>query len=146
VAKEDIPEWSSLGPDPLADGIDPRALAAALAKSRRPIKDVLMDQTVLAGIGNILVTEALWHARIDPRSKSNALGTKDVKAIARGLEKAIASELAERDVPEGTSWTDVFSAYGHSGEPCPRCGSVLGRIVQSGRTTTFCRACQVRRR
>jgi formamidopyrimidine-DNA glycosylase len=146
VAKEDIPEWRSLGPDPLVDGIDLRTLGGAFARSRRAVKDVLMDQSVLAGIGNILATEGLWHARIDPRSRSNALSVKDVRAIVRGLDKAIRSELEERDVPEGTEWVDTFSVYGHAGEPCPRCRSPLARTVQAGRTTTFCKKCQVRRR
>jgi formamidopyrimidine-DNA glycosylase len=146
VARDDIPEWRSLGPDPLADGIDPRVLGSALVRSRRAIKDVLMDQSVLAGIGNILATEGLWHARIDPRSRSSALSTKDVKAIVRGLDKAIRLELDERDVPEGADWVDVFSVYGHTGEPCPRCGTRLARVVQAGRTTTFCKHCQIRRK
>jgi formamidopyrimidine-DNA glycosylase len=146
VAKEDIAEWRTLGPDPLVDGIDPKALAGAFAKSRRAVKDVLMDQSVLAGIGNILATEGLWHARIDPRSRSSALSGKDVRAIVRGLDLAIRQELDERDVPEGTDWVDTFAVYGHTGNPCPRCRSRLARVVQAGRTTTFCRKCQIRRR
>jgi formamidopyrimidine-DNA glycosylase len=146
VAKDDIPEWRSLGPDPLADGIDPRALGQALARSRRSVKDVIMDQSVLAGIGNILATEGLWHARIDPRSKSRALSAADVRAIVRGLERAIRRELEDRDVPLGSDWVDTFSVYGHTGEPCPRCHARLVRVVQAGRTTTYCKQCQVRRR
>ncbi len=64
IATDDIDEWAALGPDPLVDGIRVGTLAAALAGSRRTIKDALMDQSVLAGIGNILATEALWHAQI----------------------------------------------------------------------------------
>src|SRR5262249_18511665 len=135
LARRDIPEWSSLGPDPLTDGLDPRALGETFQKSRRSIKDVLMDQTVLAGVGNILATEALWHARIDPRSRGSALRPHDVEAIARGLNTSIRLELDERDVAEGASWTDSFSAYGRTGKPCPRCRSLLVRVVQSGRTT-----------
>src|SRR5262245_61372437 len=92
VADRDIDEWNTLGPDPLADGIDATTLAATLAKSRRAIKDVIMDQTILAGVGNILATEALWQARIDPRSRSNALTRADVGKLVRGLGKAIGEE------------------------------------------------------
>ena len=146
VANEDIPEWKKLGPDPLADGIDVRSLEEALGRRRRAVKDALMDQSVLAGIGNILATEALWQARIDPRSRSDALAPGDVGKIVRGLRWAIRKELAARDVAESEGWVDVFSAYGHAGEPCPRCGSTLARVVLAGRGTTFCKRCQVRRR
>jgi len=146
VAREDIAEWSALGPDPLVDGIDTRTFAAALARSRRSIKDVLMDQTVVAGIGNILATEALWRSRIDPRSRSNALSAADVRALARGLRTEIDRELATRAAPDGAEWNDTFMAYGHAGEPCPRDGTPLVRVVQSGRTTTFCKKCQILRR
>src|SRR5271154_5604 len=63
AARRDIADWTSLGPDPLADGIDAGRLSQVLAKSRRAVKVILMDQRVLAGIGNILATEALWSAR-----------------------------------------------------------------------------------
>jgi len=146
VSKSDTPEWRELGPDPLADGIDVRTFAAALAKRRRSIKDVLMDQTILAGIGNILATEALWHARIDPRSRSSALSLGDAKALVKGLRTAIDRELAARDVAEGADWRDTFFAYGHTGQPCPRDRTPFVRVVQAGRTTTFCKHCQIRRR
>ena len=68
VARRDIADWTALGPDSLADGIDVRRLTQVFAKSRRAVKELLMDQRVLAGIGNILATEALWIARVDPRS------------------------------------------------------------------------------
>jgi formamidopyrimidine-DNA glycosylase len=144
VTREDISEWKALGPDPLTDGIDAGTFAAALARTRRPIKDVLMDQTVVAGIGNILATEALWHSRIDPRSRSSALGAAEVKALDRGLRTAIDRELATRAAPDGAEWHDTFFAYGHTGEPCPRDGTPFARVVQSGRTTTFCEKCQIR--
>jgi formamidopyrimidine-DNA glycosylase len=145
VAKKDIPEWSTLGPDPLVDGIDVEQLADALARSRRPVKDAIMDQSILAGIGNILATEALWHARIDPRSQSDALSRGDVAKVARGLDKAIREELAARDASKDDEWIDIFAVYGHSGEPCPRCRSPIARVVIGGRTTAFCKKCQARR-
>jgi formamidopyrimidine-DNA glycosylase len=106
-----------------------------------------MDQTIVAGVGNILATEALWFARIDPRSSSQALSRSDVTKLVRGLDKALRQELRTRDAAEGDEWHDVFAVYGRrAGEPCPRCGSPIARVVVAGRTTTFCKRCQVRRR
>jgi formamidopyrimidine-DNA glycosylase len=141
AARADIPEWSELGPDPLADGLTARSLAAPLARSRRSVKEVLMDQTAVAGIGNILATEGLWYARIDPRSRSDALEPADVRAVVRGLRTAIRREL--RHKPPGAFDLHV---YGRGGQPCPRCGTTLVRITLGGRSTTLCPHCQVRRR
>jgi formamidopyrimidine-DNA glycosylase len=144
VAKEDIPEWRLLGPDALADGIDVPTLAAALARSRRSIKEVIMDQSVLAGIGNILATEALWHARIDPRSRSDALSRGEAGTLAHALLSEIQRELAVRAAANDDDWQDVLAVYGHEGEPCPRCGATIERIVLGGRATAFCKRCQRR--
>ncbi|WP_394849008.1 bifunctional DNA-formamidopyrimidine glycosylase/DNA-(apurinic or apyrimidinic site) lyase [Pendulispora brunnea] len=141
LAQDDIAEWSELGPDPLAGGLEPAHLGPALARRRRAIKDVLMDQTVLAGIGNILATEALWMARIDPRAGSDTLGPAHIRALGRSLRAALDQELGDR--MRGNP--DVFSVYGREGEPCPRCKTALVRIVQAGRSTTFCSQCQGRR-
>jgi formamidopyrimidine-DNA glycosylase len=143
ASPEDTADWSSLGPDPLADGVDARHLSQALAKGRRSVKEFLMDQRVVAGVGNILATEALWLARLDPRSPGRALLSADVRAVARAVERAIARELAKRRAPHGD---DSFFVYGHAGEPCPRCGSRLKSVVLGGRTSTFCPHCQVLRR
>jgi len=145
TAKDDIPEWNALGPDPLVDGIDVKKLAAALARSRRAVKDVVMDQSILAGIGNILATEAMWHARIHPRSRADKLSGGDVRKLARGLKTALRRELKAREGATGPDeWRDVFSVYGRAGEPCPRDGTPITRAVIGGRTTTFCKTCQIR--
>jgi formamidopyrimidine-DNA glycosylase len=143
VAKDDITEWHALGPDPLIDGVGVSSLARALARSRRAIKIALMDQTILAGIGNILATEALWHARIDPRSRSNALTRADIGKLRRGLGTALRRELAARESMDEDERQDAFSVYGRSGSPCPRCGSLIARMVIAGRTTAFCKRCQI---
>jgi formamidopyrimidine-DNA glycosylase len=140
AARRDIPEWSALGPDPLADGLSVGTLAARLARSRRAVKEVLMDQEALAGIGNILATEALWIARIDPRSRSDALSPADVNGLLRGLRSVIRLEL--RHKPAGES---PLRVYGRAGQPCPRCGRRLTRITLGGRTTALCPGCQQRR-
>jgi formamidopyrimidine-DNA glycosylase len=135
VARRDIPDWGALGPDPQADGVDIRRLAEKLAKSRRALKVTLMDQRVLAGIGNIIATEALWFARLDPRSPGVALTRPHARAIARGLHRAIARELADPD--------DAFFIYGKAGKPCPRCGTRLSSVALGGRSSVYCGGCQV---
>lgn len=148
VAERDIPEWTDLGPDPLADGIDSRRLAQTLGRRRLPVKVALLDQSTLAGVGNILAIEALWRARIDPRSRSDALAAADVGRIGRALQAVIRHELAERERggdDEVDERAHAFDVYGRAGEPCPRCGTVLVAIVLGGRGTTFCPGCQVRR-
>jgi formamidopyrimidine-DNA glycosylase len=141
ASRQDIPEWTSLGPDPLSDGLDARALAGLLARHRRAVKEVLMDQTVLAGIGNILATEGLWIARIDPRSRSDALSAADVRAVVRGLRAVIHREL--RHKPAGAFDLRV---YGRAGRPCPRCGATVASVTLGGRASAFCPGCQARRR
>jgi formamidopyrimidine-DNA glycosylase len=145
VARDDIPEWRALGPDPLADGIDVDRLAELLARSRRPVKDTLMDQGVLAGIGNILATEALWHARLDPRTPGKTLSHAEVVRVARGLGTALRHEMKVRLGAKDDEWRDVFAVYGHAGAPCPRCRTPIERVVLSGRGTTFCPTCQPER-
>jgi formamidopyrimidine-DNA glycosylase len=145
ASREDIADWTALGPDPLSDGIDVRRLSEALARRQRAVKDLLMDQRVLAGVGNILATEALWLARIDPRSPGDALLFADARAIASGIRRAIARELADQNGYAGDR-TGSFFVYGRAGELCPRCGTRLSSVVLGGRTTVFCSHCQVRRR
>jgi formamidopyrimidine-DNA glycosylase len=146
VADEDIPTWKTLGPDPLDDGIDIDALERKLAhRKKRSIKEALMDQTVLAGVGNVQATEALWKARIDPRSKASAISRPDLKAIAAGLRWAIGRTLANLAKGGGAAAENALQIYGRQGKPCPRCGRTLERVVLGGRATTFCPRCQDRR-
>lgn len=141
VAPDDIPDWRELGPDPLSDGLDGRKLAERLGSRRRAIKEALMDQTIVAGIGNIIATEALWRARIEPRSRTDALSPRDLGEIARALVKEIEREIAHG--PAGG--VEEFSVYGKAGKPCPRCGKTIARVTQGGRTTAYCGGCQRRR-
>ena len=130
ASRKDIDEWSALGPDPLADGVD----VSALAKTKRAVKEALMDQTLIAGVGNIIATEALWHARVDPRAPARDLEPRALRTIAREIRREIDRELR----PGQTRW----SVYGKRGEPCPRCGSKIRSVKLGGRTTAFCPKCQ----
>jgi formamidopyrimidine-DNA glycosylase len=144
---DDSPGWRALGPDPLADGVDTALLHRALQRRAGPIKVNLMDQSVLAGIGNIQAIEALFLARIDPRTPSNALDMKKVNRLALAITESIARTLAHESEGELTYVGEAgapnpFIIYGRAGEPCPRCGTKLVRLVQAGRGTTWCPSCQ----
>ncbi len=141
VVARDFAEWDALGPDPLVDGIDVDRLAS-FARSRRSIKDIVMDQKVLAGIGNIIATEAFWRVRIDPRTPSEALSRVQLAAIARALRAEIDRELATRAKAKDDEWQDVLAIYGRVGEPCRRCRATIVRTVIAGRSTAFCPECQ----
>lgn len=150
VAHDDIAEWSTLGVDPLVDGIDGKSLARAIAGRKRTIKEVLMDQQVIAGIGNIHATEALWRARLDPRSRTDHLDARDATAIAKAIRWSIDRTLTTEKGPEITYVEDAgapnpFVIYGRSGQRCPRCGATLKALALGGRTTAYCPSCQRRK-
>jgi formamidopyrimidine-DNA glycosylase len=142
------PFWRKLGPDPLHDGLDPHAIGAKLAKRPKAIKEALMDQTLIAGVGNILATEALFRARLDPRTRADRLDARTVALVLRSVVAAIEHSLSLEE--PGVEMTYVsesrdknpFAVYGRGGKPCPRCKTTLTRIVQGGRATVFCATCQ----
>ena len=143
------PLLAGLGPEPLEPGFDGAYLAAALAGKMTPIKSALLDQRVVAGLGNIYVCEALF------RAGSRRAGSPAPSAGARAerLAAAIRAVLTEAIAAGGSSLRDYVQAdgelgyfqhrwavYGREGEPCPGCDCAEGvrRIVQSGRSTFFC--------
>jgi formamidopyrimidine-DNA glycosylase len=144
---------AKLGPDPLA--LDDAGLFAAvvnaLGRTTRSIKETLLDQTVLAGVGNIYVCEALFLAGVDPRARACDLSATTRAAVVRACMEVIALGIANG----GTTLRDYVDALGREGrhqsallvfqregEPCPTCGDVVTRIVQGGRSTFFCSRCQ----
>jgi formamidopyrimidine-DNA glycosylase len=141
------PALSRLGPEPLARGFGAAALAATLARRKTSLKLALADQRLVAGLGNIYVSEALHLARLSPKRRASTLVTRSgqprpelhvlVSAIREVLKKAIKNQYR-------TGGEDPFLVYGRKGERCPRraCGGVIRRIVQGGRSTFFCPACQ----
>jgi formamidopyrimidine-DNA glycosylase len=133
-----------LGPDAADPDVDPATFATSLARRRIAIKVALLDQRVLAGVGNIYAAEALWLARIDPRAAANSLtrarATRLLVAIRSVLDKAQRLAAARyRDSGEGR-----FEVYDREGEPCSRCGTLIRRITQAGRSTYYCPHCQKR--
>jgi formamidopyrimidine-DNA glycosylase len=153
TAAEDAHRFlAGLGPEPLEAGFTPQVLSAALDGKRTPIKAALLDQGVVAGLGNIYVCEALYRAGISPRRLADSVAG----ARAERLVPAIKAVLAESIGAGGSSlrdyvradgevgrFQDQFAVYGRQDEPCPACPGVppcqgIQRIVQSGRSTFFC--------
>lgn len=144
-----IPTLATLGPEPLEDDWLPHAFAAALKRSNAPVKAALLNQRVVAGVGNIYADEALWAARIHPASRR-------VGAVrAAVLHAEIRRVLAEAVEREGTTFRNYqlvngasgryltsLNVYGRHGENCRRCNTMLRRTVIAQRGTTFCPACQ----
>src|SRR5216684_4501410 len=140
-----------LGFDTLSRDFTSGRFAELLAASKRPLKDFLLDQSRVAGLGNIYSCESLWHARLDPRRRANTLKPPE----ARRLHKAIVSVLARAlecclhpapDFRDPEWWFQgletILRVYGREGKPCRRCGAPIQRIAQGGRSTYFCGRCQ----
>jgi formamidopyrimidine-DNA glycosylase len=141
----------SLGIDALSKEFTSKHFAALLAESRRPLKEFLLDQTRVAGIGNIYSCESMWHARIDPRRRANSLNKKEAaklyKAIVSVLRRALECCLKPAPDFRDSSWwfqglEKILRAYGREDQPCRRCGEPIRRIEQGGRSTYFCKHCQ----
>ncbi len=140
--------WKSLGPDPLVDGVDVECLHRALVVTKRSIKEALMDQRTLAGLGNIHVGESLHRAGLHPQRPGVSLTLKETSRLATAITASIEFALSEEDGSEPITYVEedpsanVFLVYDHAGKPCPTCASPIERIVQGGRSTFFCPRCQ----
>jgi formamidopyrimidine-DNA glycosylase len=159
---------SGLGPEPLEAGFTEAVLWEALKGSRQAVKVRLLDQSVVAGVGNIYASEALFRARISPRRRAGALGSGEVgrlrDAVVEVLEEAIRLGSAlpldfagdsgvggsgeeglfyyGRMPGGGSSAEERFRVYDRSGLPCVACGTSIRRILQAARSTYFCPRCQ----
>ncbi|MBC2669127.1 bifunctional DNA-formamidopyrimidine glycosylase/DNA-(apurinic or apyrimidinic site) lyase [Novosphingobium piscinae] len=145
------PPFAAMGPEPLSDGLTAAHLAKALAGRIAAIKLMLLDQRVVAGLGNIYVCEALYRARIHPEKAagrvSRAALERLVPAIRAVLTEAIAaggSTLRDYAQPDGQLgyFAKAFDVYDREGQPCRSCSAPLRRIAQGGRSTWFCARCQ----
>lgn len=141
--------WGRLGPDAL--GVTARALAGALAGSRRAIKGALLDQGVVAGVGNIYADEALFAAAIDPRREAGSLDPDQTQALARQLRRVLRRAVRARgstlrDYVDAEGRAGAFqlshAVYGRAGQACRSCGGVLESGLVAQRTTVWCPACQ----
>ncbi len=157
---DEHPMLAGLGIEPTGNALDGAALTDPLRGRSAPLKAALLDQHVVAGLGNIYVCEALWRAGLSPRRKAGSIAAapgKPASARAERLARAIRAVIADAVEAGGSSLRDyihadgslgyfqhAFSVYGREGMPCPRpgCGGTIRRIVQSGRSTFYCPTCQ----
>jgi formamidopyrimidine-DNA glycosylase len=151
------PLLAELGFEPTGNELSAEALAPRFAGRAAPLKAVLGDQRVIAGLGNIYVSEALWRAKLSPRRAAGTLVKSDGRPTERveRLVEAVRAVIADAIEAGGSSLRDYvqangelglfqhrFAVYDREGKPCPRCGGIIRRIVQSGRSTFYCPSCQ----
>ena len=153
------PSFADLGVEPVGNELNAENVAEKLARKRVPLKAALLDQRVIAGLGNIYVCEALWRSKLSPKREARTLVLKSGKptkrleilvdhirdVIAEAIE-AGGSSLRDHAQTDGTLgyFQHTFAAYDREGEPCRHegCGKAISRIVQSGRSTFYCPSCQ----
>jgi len=144
---------ADLGPDPLVHGIDVAAFAARAKGKKATLKAFLLDQTVLAGVGNIYASEALWRAQLKPTTRAHKLTAESAARLAAAIDETLKNALENG----GTTFSDFIAAdgaegynedylwvYGRAGEPCLRCKTPIRRAVHQGRVTYYCPTCQTR--
>ncbi len=151
------PLLRSLGPEPLGNEFDATMLARACAGKKTSLKAALSDQRVVAGLGNIYVCEALFRAHLSPKRVASTIADRNGKPNGRAVElvEAIKAVLKDAIKAGGSSLRDHrqadgslgyfqhnFQVYDREGEPCPHCKGTIKRIVQQGRSTFYCPACQ----
>lgn len=134
----------ALGPEASDPALTPALLGEALSRRRGPIKPVLLDQRVVAGLGNIYAAEALWYARINPAAPASSLSARRVEALLHGMRSALAAAEADPGRYSRGDGVERLHVYGREGEPCERCGRAIRRVVQAGRSTFYCSNCQRR--
>ena len=140
-----------LGPEPTEANFLLSPFAAALSRSKKPIKPYLLEQTLVVGLGNIYVDEALWRARIHPARPASSLKPAEVKRLREqiievlqlGIEKRGSTIRTYRNaLGEDGTMQDFLQVYGKTGQPCARCGSSIEKIKLGGRGTHLCPHCQ----
>ncbi|HEY1752330.1 MAG TPA: bifunctional DNA-formamidopyrimidine glycosylase/DNA-(apurinic or apyrimidinic site) lyase [Caulobacteraceae bacterium] len=147
------PWFAGLGPEPLGCGFDAAYLAGAFAAKRQPVKTALLDQRIVAGLGNIYVCEALHRAGIAPERAAGEVGRRKLGELVAAIQTVLAeaieaggSTLRDYAAADGSLgyFQHRFAVYGREGEPClkPGCKGRVERIVQGGRSTFACSRCQ----
>lgn len=148
---ESIPKLEQLGPEPLSGDFDQKYLYSKLQASRREIKPLLLDQQLVAGIGNIYASEILFACGVHPQRNANTLRKKEVSALVEQTRRILLAAIEHngtsvsdfRQVDEKTGeFQNFLQVYDKEAAPCPRCQTPLQRIVQQQRSTFFCLGCQ----
>jgi formamidopyrimidine-DNA glycosylase len=154
VTPEELARFTDLGPDALTDLPRARTLAKSLAGRTAPIKSLLLDQRLLAGLGNIYADEVLNRARVRPTRPGGALNPEEIARLRRAIKPILSAGIAAG----GTSLDDLayllpngeagdylqrLRVYGREGDHCRRCGTVIERVVVGGRSSFYCPTCQI---
>jgi formamidopyrimidine-DNA glycosylase len=144
-----------LAPEPLSDDFSPAYLSEIVARSRRSLKTLLLDQTKVLGLGNIYAAEALFRAGINPFKIAAQLSSPRVGRLHQAIREVLSDAIAESSTsrvnlehPDGFSYGEAFERFWHvyerEGEPCVKCGARIRRITHGGRSTYWCPRCQRR--
>ena len=139
-----------LGPEPLGREFTPQWLHSALRSKHRQIKPLLLDQTFLAGLGNIYTDEALNIAKLHPNAASDSVTAKQAEALHEAIRQVLKEGIRRNGasfdwVYRGGEFQNYFRVYDRAGKPCPRCGTEIVRLVVGQRGTHICPKCQVLR-
>ena len=144
-----------LAPEPLSDDFSPAYLSAIVARSRRSLKILLLDQTKVLGLGNIYAAEALFRAGINPFKIAAQLSSPRVARLHRAIREVLGDAITDSSTsrvnlehPDGFSYGEAFErfwqVYEREGEPCVKCGARIRRLTHGGRSTYWCPRCQRR--
>lgn len=149
VSEEHQKQKAKLGPDPWE--ITESRFYALTQKYVRPIKNLILDQAIIAGVGNIYANDGLWEAGVDPRRAAKSLTKTEAKAVLRGVRKVMERGLLTGGASDNSyvnalgkkgKYQDEFRVYKRTGEQCGRCGRILKRVVVGGRGSWLCEECQ----
>ena len=153
-ALADARELRGLAPEPFSAEFTPDYLAAVLARTRKTLKDVLLDQTKVTGLGNIYAAEVLHHARVNPFSSASHLPRRQVRRLHRAILDVLGEALAHGSTMNvdsenidgsyfGGGYDGRWRVYDREGEPCRKCLEPIRRVTHAGRSTYFCGRCQM---
>jgi len=151
ATEREHPALAVLGPDALTDGVDPVAFHARSRGKKAMLKAFVLDQSVVAGVGNIYASEALWRAQLRPTTRALKLSVESARRLAAAINEVLDHALknggtslrdfVDADGAEGEN-ADYLWVYGREGEPCLRCKTAIRRSVLQGRATYYCPTCQ----
>ena len=145
------PALAELGPDGLEPGVDADVLYQSSRKRKSSLKAFVLDQRVIAGVGNIYASEALWRARLRPSKRAHRLSAASARELAAAIREVFehalergGTTLQDFVAADGTAGenADYLWVYDRAGQPCPRCQTVIKRTVHQGRATYYCPTCQ----
>ncbi len=141
--REGASSLPQLGREASDPKLDADYLLEALRKKKIPIKPALMDQSVVAGLGNIYVAEALWEAELDPRTPAAKVVRVNFEKLVAAIRLVLSPKKRRPGRYTETRGVSRFAVYDKDGEICRRCGGTIERIIQAGRSTYFCPGCQL---